>query len=234
MDSSAGTLSLGSSIDASADALRKDAPVFTRRNLFHAVRRARGAATTEATFEAGLRRRLARGALPGLLLAGSRPPPLPRGWETRFPEAVLLVDRPAIRDLLMASAGLVPAEAAVVCVDGTPARVVAWLRRGFGEGRSAAVLYLHDAATVLYPFSLEPLATLVEQRGSAPLVYADLGLPPLGATARRFGDPALAADEPILDLEAIPPATLLRHVARSVRGLLSPGITDGSVPRRAR
>lgn len=208
-------------IDVSAETLRAGAPVFTRRNLFHAVRRARGAAMTEAAFEAALRRRLSRGALPGLLPARRRPRPLVRGWDACFPEAVLLVDRPAIRDLLTAGGGIAPALLTVVCIDGTPSPVVTWLQRGFRDGGRAPVLYLHDAATVVYPFTLEPLATLVAHRGSEPVVYADLGLPPLGASARRFADPTLQGDEPILELEAIPPATLLRYCTRSTKGLVS-------------
>jgi hypothetical protein len=219
-------------IDVSAETLRAGGPVFTRRNLFHAVRRARSVAMTEAAFETALRRRLSRGALPGLLPARRRPLPLPLGWDACFPEAVLLVDRPAIRDVLTASGGIAPALLTVVCIDGTPSPVVAWLQRGFREGRRAPVLYLHDAATVVYPFTLEPLATRVAHRGSEPVAYADLGLPPLGATARRFADPTLPGDEPIFELEAIPPATLLRYCAKSAKSLVS-GIS-GIVPHTSR
>lgn len=208
-------------IDPSAEALRAEAPVFTRRNLFHAVRRAHGAPLTEASFEAALRRRLAGGALPGLLPARSRPAPLPRGWDASFPEAILLVDWPAIRELFVASGALVPPGLAVVGIDGTPARMVAWLQRGFREGRRAPVLYLHDAATVVYPFTLEPLASSLAHAGPAPVGYADLGLPPLGASARRFGEPALAGEGAIVELEAIPPAALLRYVVRQVHGLVA-------------
>ena len=213
-------------IDVAAGALRAGAPVFTRRNLFHAIRRARGAAMTEAGFDAALRRRLSRGALPGLLPARRRPRPLARGWDACFPEAVLLVDRPVIRDLLAASRVIAPACLTVVCIDGTPSTVVAWLQRGFRAGQRAPVLYLHDAATVVYPFTLEPLVTRVAHRGSEPVGYADLGLPPLGATARRFDDPTLPGDEPIFELEAIPPRTLLRYCTRAATRLVSATRTD--------
>ncbi len=117
----------------------------------------------------------------------------------------------------------------MVCIDGTP-RPVAWLQRGFREGRRAPVLYLHDAATVVYPFAIEPLATLVRHQGDAPLAYRDLGLPPLGASARRFGAPVstLPTDELILELEAIPPATLLRYCARSASSAAMEARGDGA------
>ena len=107
----------------------------------------------------------------------------------------------------------------MVCIDGSPASLVASLQRGFQDGRRAAVLYLHDAATVIYPFSVEPLATLVEQGDEEPLVYADLGLPPLGATARRFGDPALARDAIVTTLDAIPAPALVRYCAEAALSL---------------
>jgi hypothetical protein len=221
------------SIDAAADQLRASAAVFTRRNLFHAVRRASGGAMTEAEFEAALRRRLARAALPGLLPAAparrARAHESSRDRDTRFPEAILVVDRTAILDLFVSSGVTDAARIAVVCVDGTPPRVVARLVRQIRAGRRAPVLYLHDAATVIYPFTVEPLATILEHRGAEPLEYADLGLPPLGATARRFDDPSLARDEPILELEAIPPATLLRYCAKRARSFIGRG-----GPRRAR
>lgn len=138
--------------------------------------------------------------------------------DSEFPAAVLLVDRPAIRDLLLAQ-GAGERGLAVVCIDGTPAPVVAFLKRGFQEGRRVPVVYLHDAATVVFPFTLEPLATLVAQQEGGPVRYRDLGLPPLGATARRFGDPALPADQVILELTAIPPATLLRYAAEAASRL---------------
>lgn len=209
-------------IDVTAEGLRAEAPAFTRRNLFHAVRRAHDPALDEAAFDVALRKRLARGPLPGLLPARSpwRPRSLPRGLHTCFPEAVILVDRPAILDLFVACGAIASARLAVVCIDGSPAPVVAWLVNGFRAGRRAPVLYVHDAATVVFPFTIEPLATLVGLPDHGPPAYADLGLPPLGAAARRFGDPALPPDEILLDLEAIPPATLVRSCVESARRLI--------------
>jgi hypothetical protein len=207
-------------IDIAAEALRAQAPAFTRQNLFFAARRccARGAPMTDAQLDAALRRRLARGPLPGLLptRAGRPRRPFARAWGADFPRAVLLVDRPAILDLLAAMGASASTRIAAVCIDGTPAPLVAWLAQRFRAGQRAPVLFLHDAATVVYPFTLEPLASLLRAAGGAPPVYRDLGLPPLGAAARRFGDPTLPRDEPILSLEAIPPATLVRYVAGAV------------------
>jgi len=125
---------------------------------------------------------------------------------------VLLVDRPETAHVLRADGSLEARGVAVVCVDGSPRQLVAALARGFRDGRRASVLYLHDAITVLFPFSVEPIATLVRlQRAADPLVYVDLGLPPLGATARRFGDATLPHDTLIMELGAIPPATLVRY-----------------------
>jgi len=120
----------------------------------------------------------------------------------------------------VASGMIATVRLAVVCVDGSPSPVVAWLQRGFKAGRRVPFVYLHDAATVLYPFTLEPLATLIRYRGEESLVYRDLGLPPLGANARRFDDPVLPADEPIYDLEALPPATLARFGALAALRLM--------------
>jgi hypothetical protein len=204
-------------IDTAAEALRREAPVFTRRNLSFAARRAGGTDVGEPAFEAALRRRLARGPLPGLLpdRARSKRRPPGRAADDRSPKAVLLVDRRAVLDLFEAMEETASAGLAVVCADGSPSPVVARLARSFEAGLRAPVLYLHDAATVVYPFLLEPLATLVRCAGDAPIVYRDLGLPPLGAPARRFGDPTLPDDEPILDLEAVPPAALVRYAARA-------------------
>lgn len=209
-------------IDVAARALRGQAPAFTRRNLLHAVRRVLGAPLTEAEFDRALRRRLARGPLPGLLPAKTRwrPRRLTREWDAYFPRAVLLVDRPAIVDLFVASGDIAASRIAVVCLDGSPSTVVAWLRRGIEAGRRAPFAYLHDAASVVYPFAFEPLATLVRHRGRGPLPYRDLGLPPRGASPRRFDDPALPPGEPILELEALPPATLVRFATLATRRLM--------------
>ena len=50
-----------------------------------------------------------------------------------------------------------------------------------------AVLYLHDSTTVVYPFALEPVATLLHHGAGAPFVYADIGLPPLGGPRDASG-----------------------------------------------
>ena len=209
-------------IDRGAEALRAGAPLFTRGNLFHACLRAGGdTALTEAKFTAALRRRLACGPQPGLLGQGRRAPSSARRLEASggFPLAVILVDRRPLVDLLAGRDALAPTPIAVVCVDGTPAPVVEWLKRGFRGGRRAPVLYLHDAATVLYPFTLEPLATALREGAAGPAAYADLGLPPLGATPRRFGDPTLPVGELVFKVEAIPPATLLRFCTSAARRL---------------
>ncbi len=137
------------------------------------------------------------------------------------PGAVLLVDRPAIREVLAAAPAIREAALAVIDAAGGPHPVVARLTRLVREGWRPPVLYLHDAATVLYPFAVEPLATLV-RLGSRPIVYRDLGLPPLGASARRFGDPRLAADIPVVALEAVPPETLARYCATAASWVSAP------------
>jgi hypothetical protein len=203
-------------IDGCAAALRDTIPAFTRRNLFFAVRRAQGGGIEEKRFEASLRQRLRRGPIPGLL-----PSPcewtsrrLTREWAAYFPKAVLLVDRPAVLDLFVASGVMPAARLALVCIDGSPASVVAWLRKGYRAGRRAPVLYLHDAATVAYPFAFEPLRSLVRYGHGGPLPYHDLGLPPLGAPARRFAAESSSDAELVLDLEAVPPAVLVSFVVR--------------------
>ena len=122
-----------------------------------------------------------------------------------FAEAILLVDRPALLDLFAASGEVASGRMALVCIDGTPSPSIASVRRGLRAGCRPPVLYIHDAATVIYPFTIEPMATMLEHRGSEPFMYFDLGLPPLGATSRRFGDPTLPRDKLVFELEAIPP-----------------------------
>jgi hypothetical protein len=151
--------------------------------------------------------------------------------EVEFPEAVLLVDRPALVELFATSEEVSSGRLAVVCIDGSPSSTVDWLRRGIGAGRRAPVLYVHDAATVIYPFAVEPVASMLEQGGAEALAYVDLGLPPLGATARRFGDPTLPRDAVLRELAAIPPATLVRYCTESARRLAP---SDGGDRRRAR
>jgi hypothetical protein len=227
-------------IERTAEALRAEAPYFTKRNLYFAARRARGAEIPEARFDAALQHRLARGSLPGLLRERQGRAPQTEGpgvAEATRPDAVLLVDRPAIRDLFLALAHAGAHRFAVVCIDGTPKSMVARVARSFQKGLRSPVLYLHDAATVVYPFALEPLATAVRHQGDTPLAYRDIGLPPLGATARRFGDPSLPSEEPILELEAIPPAALVRYCVKAARSaacnqaMCDPGTTRSEAER---
>ena len=160
---------------------------------------------------------------------------LSRGWEAEPPEAILLVDRPAIVDVFLESAA---PRLAVVSVDGSPAAVVDWLKAWFRAGHRAPVLYVHDAATIVYPFVIEPIATLVEAQEGEPIAYLDLGLSPLGTSARRFRDPSLPRNEPIVRLDAIPPATLVRYCSEAARRMVSAQavrslVTDHADPRRA-
>jgi hypothetical protein len=211
-------------IDDCAVALRADIGAFTRRNLRHALGRTLCREVDEAELEAALRSRLERGALPGLLPVRCtwRSRRLGREWEAYFPKAILLVDRRPILDLFVASGTIPSARIAVVCIDGSPSPVVAWLRRGFRSGRQVPVAYLHDAATVVYPFAVEPIAALAESARSEPLVYRDLGLPPLGVPASRFHAPSALPGETIVELEALPPATLIRYGIRAA-ARLAPG-----------
>ena len=149
-----------------------------------------------------------------------------------FPEAVLLVDRPAIAKLFDSSDAVIAGRLAVVCADGSPSAVVAMLQRGFRAGERASLLYVHDATTVLYPFAFEPLASLVEHRGSEPIDYVDLGLPPLGTSGRRFGDPAVAPGALVFELAAIPPATLVRYCTEAAARAAAERVTRGGDPRR--
>ncbi len=227
-------------LDAAAAALRADCRAFTRRNLYHATLRLAKAPIDYDAFVAGpLARRLRAGDLAGLL-----PPPrpgsrrrIPRETLAYFPAAILLVDRPEIVDLFAASGVLVQARVAVVCADGTPSAVVRWLCRGLRGGFRAPVGYLHDAATVLYPFAIEPLATLVEvTRRDVPLTFSDLGLPPHGLAASELPFcPRLRG--PVLELEAPPPAAMIAYAARRLAALLPRDpwlapLRGGKSPRR--
>ena len=202
-------------IEPCARALRACCPAFTRRNLFHAVRRAAHREVPEEDFDEALRERQARGPLAGLLpeRCAWRPRRLPREWDAYFPAAIVLVDRPSVLDLFVASGALAQHRLAVVALDGTPAPVVSWLKRGVAAGRRAPVVYLHDAATVVYPFAFEPLATLARlHRGR--IAFRDLGLPPLGRAAGAFAEGSLPPDETIVELEALPPSIVVRYGAR--------------------
>jgi hypothetical protein len=147
------------------------------------------------------------------------------GWSKRAPEALLLVDRAALVDALV-GAGISTGEASprigVVSADGEPPAILAWWRDRFRVSAPVPILYLHDAATVLYPFAIEPVATLIaSRRGSKAIAYADLGLPPLGATARRFRDPAVPPDAVVTKLDALSPRTLAAYVVDAAKSLLA-------------
>lgn len=139
------------------------------------------------------------------------------------PEAVLLVDRPEVLALFVASGAAASGRLAVVSADGTPAPLIARLKKSFRAGLRPPVLYIHDATTILYPFAIEPIATLVRHRRGEPFVYVDLGLPPFGAPGRRFGDPALARDATVLELRAIPPAALVRYCVDAAEHVMRSG-----------
>ncbi len=218
-------------IDSAAAALRCESRAFTRRNLFHAVRRVactqgQPPPTDFDEFCAGaLATRLRAGPVAGLLplpTTASRRR-VPSEWEAYFPAAILLVDRVALVSLIAASGALVQSRVAPIALDGTPAHVVGWLRRGFLAGQRAPIAYLHDAATVVYPFVHEPLATLIAETHGDPLPYRDLGLPPDGLLAGSFPfASALIPDEPIVELEQLPPAALVAYAVRGALALVPP------------
>ena len=208
-------------IDRAADELRATSAAFTRRNLFHAARRLAGGPDDFERFVAGpLAHRLRRGPITGLL--APRPPArrqrLTREHDAYFPAAILIVDRRELVDVFAASGVLVQARLAVVSTDGTPATAVRWLVRGIRAGFRAPVGYLHDASTVLYPFAIEPLRTLVEA-AKRPIDFVDLGLPPKGLAAAELPFcPPLR--EPITELEVPPPAAIVAYAARRLAKLL--------------
>jgi hypothetical protein len=119
--------------------------------------------------------------------------------------------------------GVLRAVSGLVVVDLTAAASAEIKRVARSLRETPPVFYLHDAATVLFPFTFEPVATLVEQhdeKAQGPFPFRDLGLPPLGASARRFGDPSLG-DEPILKLSEIPDAALVRYVSRALESAVA-------------
>lgn len=144
-----------------------------------------------------------------------------REWDACFPAAVLLVDRPEVVDAIVATGVVVQARIAVVCVDGSPARVVSWLRRGFCLGHRAPVGYLHDAGTVLYPFLIEPLATLVAAQRGRPIAYRDLGIGP----GRPLRDPlrvATARAARARRLSEVPASSLAAYAAQELLRMVPP------------
>jgi hypothetical protein len=220
-------------IDAAAAELLLTSRAFTRRNLYYAVMRLRPAlrahASAERFYNDDLARRLRQAPLAGLLPAVStrrgrvvaQPPLSLRERAAYFPAAILLVDGPEIVDLFAASGVLVQARVAVVCIDGSPANVVSWLRHAARRGHRAPVGYLHDARTVLYPFRFEPLATLVASLRGRPMAYRDLGIGP-GLPVR---DPLHMADAyagRVQHLEELPPSSLVAYAAQQLLEMVAP------------
>ncbi len=202
-------------IDEAAASLRATLPVFSRGNLFHAVRRlSRDVSLSRGAFDGALSRRLERGPLDGLVSHHKAPTARLSAVEQRayFPAGILVVDQPDVVDLFAASGALVQARVAVVDLHGYPRNVVRWLIAGARAGRSAPIGYLHDATTVLYPFAFEPLSSLT--RADSPVAYRDLGIRPyLGLRD---------ASSPAFELEAVTPAALISYALRSVLEMIEP------------
>lgn len=228
-------------IETAAADLRVDSRAFTSRNLFHAVRRAglrlgKPCAGDFESFRAGpLAARLRAGALAGLLPDSprlDRRARLPREWDAYFPACILVVDRAELVPLFVASGVVVQARMAVVTLDGRPAHVAGWLRRGLRAGHRAPVGYLHEATTVVYPFASELLATWARLRGPREeLAFRDLGLPPQGLSPDRLG----LDRGPVLELEEPPPHALIAYAARATLALLAPDpMLFPLTPRRPR
>lgn len=215
-------------VEMAAADLRADSRVFTSGNLFHAARRAalRLGKPFEGDFKSfrsgPLAARVRRSALDGLLPDGpelNRSARLPREWDAYFPACILVVDRAELVPLFAASGVVVQARMAVITLDDRPAHIVDWLRRGIRAGHRAPVGYLHEAATVVYPFASELLGTWARlRRPREELVFRDLGLPPLGLSGDRFG----LSGAPVLELEEPPPHALIAYAARATLSLLAP------------
>jgi hypothetical protein len=125
-----------------------------------------------------------------------------------FPAGILLVDRPELVERFAASGALVQGRVAVVDIHGHPREVVRWLVEGVRSGHRAPVGFLHDPATVVYPFAFEPLASLT--RASTPLVFRDLGIRPGGALRDPF------TRKRVTRLDAMSPAGLVAYAAQGV------------------
>ncbi|MHB1843302.1 MAG: hypothetical protein ACYCWW_00525 [Deltaproteobacteria bacterium] len=221
-------------LDAAAAELAQTSRAFSARNLHWALRRHGGRAPPEGYegFVRGpLAARLREGPLPGLLpprRRGLGRERLPAEWSAYFPAAILLVDRPELIDLVVASGVIIQARLAVVSLDGEPKNVVRWLADGFRERHRAPVGYLHDAATVVYPFAFEPLKTLVRVERRVPIAFRDLGLQPSGIPWRSL--PFLRSRPPVglpaghrfTALEEIPPAAMVAHAVRALLELVPP------------
>lgn len=223
--------SRGTVVDRAAAALARDARAFTPANLFHAVRREgavgrRVAPTLEVFTEGALRETLRQGPLRGLLQHGGRLRPsnrLAAEYRAYFPAAILVFDRAELVDLAVANGLPTQGRIAVVSLDGYPANVVRWICAGIRAGHGAPVGYLHDAATVVYPFAYEPLATLAREGRRGGFSYVDLGLPPGGLPWSRlpFG-PKSPRGPPVQWLEEPPPSAILGFAARRLLRLLPP------------
>jgi hypothetical protein len=124
-----------------------------------------------------------------------------------YPAGILLVDRREIVDVFAASGALIQSRVAVVDVSGHPRDVVRWLEVGARAGHRAPVGYLHDAATVLYPFAFEPLRTLA-LRGE--IRFRDLGFRP----GRGFRDPQKR--KRVFALADATPTALVTYAVRRV------------------
>ncbi len=236
-------LSRTGAIDRAAAALRDTAPAFTAKNLHFELRRA-GASSGYEGFVAGpLARRLRQGPIEGLLplrRSRDRAVELPGEYRAYFPAAVLVVDRRDLVELAVAAGLPVQGRIAVVSLDGFPATVVRWLRRGWQDGHAAPVGFLHDADTVVYPFAFEPLATFARAR--APGSYVDLGLPPGGLDWKELPfvgfEPAPGAR--VRSLEEPRPASILAYAARRLGSLAAPDpwlrplARQGRSPKEAR
>ena len=161
---------------------------------------------------------------------------LPREWSAYFPAAILLVDRPEILHLFAASGAIVQARLAVATLDGEPRAVVRWLCAGLRRGYRAPIGYLHDAATIRYPFSAEPLKTCLESLGrDEKLVYLDLGLPPRGLDPRELPFES-SLERPIFELEAAPPAAIVAWATRQLMAAIprDPWLAPLTAKRRGR
>ena len=128
-----------------------------------------------------------------------------------YPAGILLVDRPEIVETFAKSGALIQARVAVVDVTGQPRDVVRWLTAGARAGHSAPVGYLHDATTVLYPFSYEPLATLATRDT---IRFRDLGFRP----GRGWRDPI--RKKRVTSLADASPAALVSYAVRAILAML--------------
>ena len=146
----------------------------------------------------------------------------PREQRAYYPAGILLVDRPEVVELFAKSGALIQARVAVVDVTGEPRDVVRWLIAGARAGHRAPIGYLHDATTVLYPFSFEPLRTIA---ALGPMRFRDLGFRP----GRGFRDPIKKTRVSSL-MEATPSAL----VSYAVRGVLAMLDGDAMLAPRAR